>query len=328
MKMTASSRRLFLRNAGLLSGGALLLRYAPGNVFEVPAQASRLQIPVAPTDPLAAIRAQMGALPIQTTRLSDSMVLLSGPGGNVVVLHGPDGKVVVDSFVQPAWTRLKSALDGLDGAPVKTLIDTHWHFDHTDNNANFRAAGAAIVAHANTKKRMTESHDVLGMHFKPSPPAALPTATFTQKHAVRANGEEISLTYAPPAHTDSDIFVHYAKGNVLHMGDTFFNGMYPFIDASTGGNINGMIGAAERALKMTNATTKIVPGHGPLADRAVLEAYRTMLTTVRDRVRTQKGAGRTLAEVQAAKPSAEFDAVWGKGMMPPDNFVALVYNTL
>ncbi len=328
MKMTASSRRLFLRNAGLLSGGALLLRYAPGNVFEVPAEAGRLQVPVAPADPVAMFRAQMGALPIQTTRLGDSIVLLSGPGGNVVVLHGPDGKVVVDSFVQPAWTRLKSTLDGLDGAPVKTLIDTHWHFDHTDNNANFRAAGAAIVAHANTKKRMTESHDVLGMHFDPSPPAALPTATFTQKHAVRANGEEISLTYAPPAHTDSDILVHYAKANVLHMGDTLFNGMYPFIDASTGGNINGMIGAAERALKMTNATTKIVPGHGALADRAVLDSYRTMLTAVRDRVRTQKRAGRSLAEVQAAKPSAEFDAVWGKGMMPPDNFVALVYNTL
>ena len=270
----------------------------------------------------------MGALPIQTTRLGDSLVLLSGPGGNVVVLHGPDGKVVVDGFLQPAWPRLKAAIDALDGTPVKTLIDTHWHFDHTDNNANFRSAGAAIVAHANTKKRMTESHDVLGMHFDPSPAAALPTATFTQKHAVRANGEEISLTYVPPAHTDSDILVHYAKGNVLHMGDTFFNGMYPFIDASTGGNINGMIGAAERALKMTNATTKIVPGHGPLADRATLDTYRTVLTTVRDRVRTQKGAGRTLAEVQAAKPSAEFDAVWGKGMMPPDNFVALVYNTL
>jgi glyoxylase-like metal-dependent hydrolase (beta-lactamase superfamily II) len=327
-KTTASSRRLFLRRAGLLSGGALLVRYAPANIFEVPAQAGMRQAATAPADPLAMFRAQMGAVPIQTTPLGDRLVLLSGPGGNVVVLHGPDGKVVVDSFLQPAWTRLKSTLDGLDGPPTKTLIDTHWHFDHTDNNASFRAAGAAIVAHANTKKRMSESHDIIGMHFDPSPAAALPTSTFTQKHALRANGEEISLTYAPPAHTDTDIFVHYGKANVLHMGDTFFQGMYPFIDASTGGNINGMIGAAERGLKMTNATTKIVPGHGPLADRAALDAYRTMLTAIRDRVRTQKSAGRTLAEVQAAKPSAEFDAVWGKGMMQPDNFVALVYNTL
>lgn len=328
MTLTASSRRLFLCNAGLLSGGAWLVRYAPASIFELPAQAAMLQVPTAQADPVAAIRAQLGALPIQTTRLGDSIVLLSGPGGNVVVLHGPDGKVVVDSFVQPAWTRLKSTLDALDGSPVKTLIDTHWHFDHTDNNASFRAAGAAIVAHANTKKRMTESHDLIGMHFDPSPAAALPTATFSQKHALRANGEEINLTYAPPAHTDSDIFVHFVKRNVLHMGDTFFNGFYPIIDSGTGGNINGMIGAAERALKTANATTKIVPGHGPLADRAALDAYRTMLATIRDRVRTQKRAGRTLAEVQAAKPSAEFDAAWGKGMMPPDSFVALVYNTL
>ena len=135
--------------------------------------------------------------------------------------------------------------------------------------------------------------------------------------------------YVPPAHTDTDIFVHYAKGNVLHLGDTFFNGIYPFIDASTGGNINGMIGAAERALKMANATTKIVPGHGPVADRS---DARRLSNHADDRPRprphAEKGAGRTLAEVQAAKPSAEFDAVWGKGMMPPDNFVALVYGTL
>jgi glyoxylase-like metal-dependent hydrolase (beta-lactamase superfamily II) len=325
---TTDSRRRFLRHAGLLSGGALLVRYAPADFFGAPAQARTIQAAAAKPDAVAAIRAQMALLPIQTTRLGDRLVLLSGPGGNVVVLHGADGKVVVDSFVQPAWPKLKAAIDGLEGAPVKTLIDTHWHFDHTDNNANFRAAGAAIVAHANTKTRMGESHDLLGMHFDPSPAAALPTETFTQKHALRANGEEIALTSVPPAHTDTDIFVHYAKGNVLHMGDTFFNGMYPFIDAGTGGRINGMIGAAERGLAIANATTKIVPGHGPVADRAVLESYRAMLTAVRDRVRTQKGAGRTLVEVQAAKPTAEFDAVWGKGMMPPDNFVALVYGTL
>ena len=255
--------------------------------------------------------------------------MLSGPGGNVVVLHGPDGKIVVDSFVQPAWPKLKAAIDALDGPSVKTLIDTHWHLDHTDNNANFRAAGAAVRRareHEEADGRAPRAarhalQSVAGGGASDRRPS--PRSTRCAPTAKRS-----ALTYVPPAHTDTDIFVHYAKGNVLHMGDTFFNGMYPFIDAGTGGKINGMIGAAERALKMTNATTKIVPGHGPLADRAVLEAYRTMLTTVRDRVRTQKGAGRTLAEVQAAKPSAEFDAVWGKGMMPPDNFVALVYDTL
>ena len=328
MKMTTASRRLFIRRAGLFTGGAWLVRYGPANFFDMPARAEMLQAIPTQADQLAAFRAQMGALPIETTRLADRLVMLSGPGGNVVVLHGPDGKVVVDTFLAPAWTRLKSTLDGLDGAPVKTVIDTHWHFDHVDNNASFRGAGAAIVAHAKTKQRMTESHDLLGMHFEPSPAAALPTATFTQKHSVRANGEELTLTYVPPAHTDTDIVVHYAKGNVLHMGDLFFNGMYPFIDASTGGNINGMIAAAQRVLTMANGSTKIVPGHGPLADRAALDSYRNVLATIRDRVRTQKGAGRTLAEVQGAKPSAEFDAAWGKGMIGPNDFIALVYNTL
>jgi cyclase len=128
--------------------------------------------------------------------------------------------------------------------------------------------------------------------------------------------------------TDSDVFVHLTKANVLHLGDVFFNGMYPFIDASTGGHIDGMIGGAERALKIADAQTKIVPGHGPVADKAILTSYRDVLTAVRDRVQKMKSAGRTLVEVQAAKPTAEFDAVWGKGMMPPDTFVGLVYNTV
>jgi glyoxylase-like metal-dependent hydrolase (beta-lactamase superfamily II) len=251
--------------------------------------------------------------------------MLSGPGGNVVVMFGREGKVVVDSFVQPAWPRLKAALDALDGSPLKTLIDTHWHFDHSDNNANFRSAGAGIVAHENTKKRLSEPHDLLGMHFEPSPADALPTDTFADRRSVPANGDQIILAYVPPAHTDTDILVHFSKGNVLHMGDLFFNGTYPFIDASTRGNINGMISASGRALQMVDDKTRIVPGHGPLGDRAALQRYRTMLTAIRDKVRAQKAKGATLEQVQADQPTAEFDAQWGKGMMRPNEFVALVY---
>lgn len=327
MKTSASSRRYFLRTAGALTGGALALRYAPAGLFELDARAATLQ-GAAQQDPLAAMRAQTGAAPIVTTPLRERLVMLSGPGGNVVVLQGPDGKVVVDTFVQPAWDRLKSTLDGLDDNPIKTLIDTHWHFDHTDNNHRFRGAGAMIVAHENTKKRMSETHHLLGMTFKPSPAEALPTDTFSDNRSLTVNGEDIALTHVAPAHTDTDVIVHYTKANVLHMGDLYFNGMYPFFDVGTGGNINGMIAAAERGLNMADAQTKIVPGHGPLGDRAALDKSRTVITAIRDRVRTEKQAGRTLAEVQAAKPSAEFDAEWGKGMMGPDDFVALVYNTL
>ena len=326
--MHDSSRRQFLYYAGLCAGGATVLRYAPAGLIGTRTYATMLQAAATQADPLAAMRAQMGGTPIETTKLADRLVMLSGPGGNVVVLHGPDGKVVVDSFLLPAWPRLKSTLDGLDGGPVKTLIDTHWHFDHSDNNANFHAAGAAVLAHANTKKRLMEPHDLVGMHFDPAPAAALPTDTFTDKRSLTVNGEIVALSYVPPAHTDTDIFVHYTKANVLHMGDVFFNGMYPFIDTSTGGNINGMIAGADRALAMTNARTKIVPGHCPLSDHAGLLKYRKVIGTIRDRVRTQKRAKKTLAQVQASKPGAEFDATWGKGMMAPNDFVALVYNTL
>ena len=326
MQTSHSSRRIFLRTAGTLTGGALLARY--GSFFDVETRAEMLQPATAQADPVAAMRAQMGAAPIKTTPLGERLVMLSGPGGNVIVLHGPDGKHVVDSFVQTAWGPLKTTLDGLDGGQVKMLIDTHWHFDHADNNANFRGAGGTVLAHVNTKKRLGEPHDLLGMHFEPVPTAALPAETFTDKHALRANGEQITLSYVPPSHTDTDIYVYFSQANVLHMGDLFFNGMYPFIDAGTGGNINGMILGADRALELTNERTKIVPGHGPLGDRAALERYRAMMATIRDRVRAQKAAGRTLAEVQAAKPSADFDASWGKGMMAPNDFIGLVYNTL
>jgi glyoxylase-like metal-dependent hydrolase (beta-lactamase superfamily II) len=223
---------------------------------------------------------------------------------------------------------LKAALDGLDGSPIKSLIDTHWHFDHADNNANFRKAGAGVIAHENTRTRLMQPHDLLGMHFDPAPAAALPSQTFAAGLTLSANGEQINIRHVAPAHTDTDVLVFFPKANVLHMGDVFFNGRYPFIDASTGGHINGMIAGVEAGLTIANAQTKIVPGHGPLGGRPSLEAFGRMLTGVRDGVQKLKASGKTLAEVQAAKPSAEFDASWGKGMMPPDDFVALVYNTL
>jgi glyoxylase-like metal-dependent hydrolase (beta-lactamase superfamily II) len=325
--MTESSRRQFIRHAGLVAAGAGVLRYLP-HVHASTGFHEMLQAPTAQSDPVAAMREQMGAAPIASTKLADRLVMLSGPGGNVVALHGPDGKIVVDSFVQPAWPKLKSTLDGLDGGAIQTLIDTHWHFDHTDNNMHFREAGAGIVAHVNTKTRLAEPHDLLGMHFDPAPAASLPTDTFADKRSLNMNGELVTLVHVPPAHTDTDIFIHYTKANVLHMGDVFFNGTYPFIDASTGGNINGMIAGADRALAMTNARTKIVPGHGPLSDHAGLLTYRRVIATIRDRVRELKRSKKTLAQVQAARPSAQFDGKWGKGMMSPNDFIALVYNTL
>jgi cyclase len=315
----AMTRRELLRGGAWLVGAAVL---TPA----VPAWARAFGAPQAAGDPLAQMRAQMGSAPIERVKLTDTLTMLSGPGGNVVVLHGPDGKIVVDSFVQPAWGALKEALDGMGGAKISALIDTHWHFDHADNNANFRKAGASIVAHENTKKRLMQSHELLGMKIPAAPADALPSETFTDRHTLTANGEQVALGYIPPAHTDTDIYIRFGKGNVLHLGDVFFNGMYPFIDAGTGGNINGMLAGADMALGMADASTKIIPGHGPVADKAALAKSRDMLATVRDRVQKLKSAGRKLDEVIAAKPTADLDATWGKGFMAPDVFVSLVYN--
>jgi glyoxylase-like metal-dependent hydrolase (beta-lactamase superfamily II) len=328
------TRRQLLQGGGLLAGGTIFTQLFGGALSARAAAALAGYAPqgagAAPANQLAAMRAQMGAIPITSSKLADHLTLLAGPGGNVVVLHGPDGKIVVDSFVQPAWAKLKENLDGLGNAPIKMLIDTHWHFDHTDNNAHFHDAEATILAHENTKKRMSEPHDLkpLGIHSDPSPANALPTQTFKDRHTLQGNGESLDLGYIPPAHTDTDIYVHYQKANVLHCGDVFFNGMYPFIDADTRGSISGQIAGADKLLKMADNNTKIVPGHGPLGDKAALAKYRDMLVTARDRVQKLKASGKTVQEAVAAKPFADLDPVWGKGLFNGDAFVGIVYSTL
>ena len=282
-----------------------------------------------PTDPVAAFRARIGAIPIQSQPLAENLTLLTGPGGNVVVLHGSDGLVVVDTFVAPAWPKLQESLKGF-GAPVKTVINTHWHFDHTDNNAPLRAGGATVVAHENTKLRMTQPHHlaVLELDFAPSPAAALPQRVFKEGYKLEANGERLAVTHVPPAHTDTDVAVRFEKANVLHTGDVFFNGFYPYIDGSTGGRVDGMIEAADRLLSLADADTKIVPGHGPLGTKADLAKYRDMVSAAADRVRKLKASGKSVEDAIAAKPLADLDADWGKGRLNGDGFVKVVYLTL
>jgi glyoxylase-like metal-dependent hydrolase (beta-lactamase superfamily II) len=299
-----------------LSAGALIPRTARGRVLQA-------------QDPLAAFRAQIGAVPIKTQQLTDNLTLLSGPGGNIVVLHGADGLVVVDTFVAPAWPKLEETLKSL-GAPIKFVINTHWHFDHTDNNAPFRAAGATVVAHENTKKRMgsPQRMEMLKLDFPASPADALPQSVFKDGWKHEANGEKLQVDHVRPAHTDTDVIVRYERANVLHAGDTFFNGRYPLIDWSTGGKIDGMIEASNKLLGLANADTKIVPGHGPLATKADLQKYRDMLVTARDRVRQLKAAGKSLEEAIAAKPFTDLDADWAGGRYKGDDFVKIVYSSL
>jgi cyclase len=272
-------------------------------------------------DLLAAKRAQFNAAPLETERLDEGLTMLSGPGGTVVVLNGPDGKFIVDTFIAPAWPRLEKALDGLGNEPVKWVINTHWHIDHTGNNAPLHAAGATVLAHENTKKRMSEPHDLpvnyrapndalFDLHVDPSPMDALPQQTFAVSYKLQANGETLRLQHVAAAHTDTDIYVHFEKANVIQVGDLFFNSMYPYIDSSTGGKISGMIAAASKILLLADNDTKIVAGHGPLGNRtgplgnrADLARFRDMLVTSRDRIEKLKSAGKSARRPSPKNPS-------------------------
>ena len=216
------------------------------------------------------MRAQMGSAPIQAQPLAENLTLLSGPGGNVVVLNGPDGKIMVDTFLLPAWPKLKETLAGLGNAPLKTVIDTHWHFDHTDNNGNLHAAGATVLAHENTKTRMAEPHDsaLLGLHIPASPADALPTQTFSTSQKLQANGESVMLQYFQPAHTDTDIYIHFQKANVIHMGDLFLTAFTRSSTPAPAERSTGRLVAADEILSLADNNTKIVPGHGPAGEQS------------------------------------------------------------
>ena len=330
------SRREMLRGSAMLSGSAFLAHLFPAPLLRTCAAGYAQR---APSDALAAERDWFNAFPLETERLGENLTMFSGPGGSVVVLNGPDGKFVVDTFVTPAWPRLKKALDGLGNAPVKYVINTHWHFDHTDNNAHLHAAGAVILAHENAKMRMTEPHvlpvlyrgpngALVDVHVDPSPVEALPQQTFRTSYKLQADGETLALQHLAPSHTDGDIYVHFEKANVIQMGDTFFNGMYPYIDPGTGGTITGMIAAADKILSLAGNDTKIVPGHGPLGNKADLAKFRDMLITSRDRVQKLKSAGKSAQEAVAEKSFADLAPVWGKGILNSDQFVQVAYLAL
>jgi cyclase len=332
-----TSRRDILRGSVTLAGSALLAHLFPARLLGASA-ASHAQAPSA-ADLRAKMRAWFNAFPLETQKLADNITMFSGPGGSVVVLNGPDGKFMVDTLVAPAWPRLKKALDGLGNAPVKYVIDTHWHFDHTDNNAHLHAVGATVLAHENTKKRMSEPHVLPALYrgadgtlydvpFDPSPAEALPQQTFAAGYKLQANGETLDLQHLATAHTDGDIYVHFQKANVIQMGDLFFNGMYAYIDPGTGGAITGVIAAVDKILSQVGNDTKIVPGHGPLGNKADLTKFRDMLITARDRVEKLKSAGKSIQESVAEKPFADLDPVWGKGVINGDQFAQIVYLTL
>lgn len=264
---------------------------------------------------------------IKTEKITETSYMLTGAGGNLGLSVGEDAVFLVDDQYAPMTPKIKAAIAALSSKPVKFVINTHWHGDHTGGNEAFGKSDTVIVAHENVRKRMSSDQliEFLNMPAKASPKAALPVVTFTKDVTFHLNGEELHVYHVPNGHTDGDAVVHFKGSNLVHLGDLFFNKLYPFIDTSSDGTVDGVIAAVDRVLASTNDNTRYIPGHGPLASRADLVAYRTMLVTVAPRIKALVKEGKTLEQAIAAKPTAEFDAVWGKGFLPPARFVEMLY---
>nr|WP_183230722.1 MBL fold metallo-hydrolase [Bradyrhizobium sp. SBR1B] len=274
------------------------------------------------------IKDSAASSPIVTHKLRGNICALEGSGGTVAVLTGPDGKVLIDAGIAVSRPQITKALAELGADPITHLVNSHWHFDHTDGNAWLNAAGAKIIAHDNTRKYLSQVQRVeeWDYNFLALPPAGLPTETFADARSLKLNGSTIALKYYGPAHTDSDISVTFPEANVAHLADTFWNGIYPFIDYSTGGSIDGMIAASDANLAATNEETIIIAGHGKaIGTRAELREFRDMLAGIRDNVAALKKQGRSRDETVAAKPTAASDAKFGNFVIDPAFFTRLVY---
>jgi len=267
---------------------------------------------------------------VEATDLGSGLYLLSGAGGNLGLSIGPDGTFLIDDQFAPLNDKIKAAIARLTDQPVRFVVNTHWHGDHTGGNEKFGEAGAVIVAHDNVRRRM--SVDSFSKAFNDSTPAsphaALPVITFAESVVFHLNGQEINVRHTPPAHTDGDAVIHFRPANVIHVGDLFFNGMYPFVDVESGGSIDGYVTVIDAILPMIDDNTRIIPGHGAIATKAEFKAFRDVLADVSQAVKALVADKKSKDEVIAAKPTAKWDAKWGNGFMKPDQFVGLVYDSV
>lgn len=291
---------------------------------------ARADTPAKPVSPVIMINKAAATTPITATPLRGSLSMLSGSGGNITVLTGKQGKLMVDAGIAVSRPRVEAALAAISSAPVKYLINTHYHWDHTDGNPWVKDDGATIIATAGTVKRVSVATrvDDWDFTFPALPTKGIPTEILSANKTYHFDGQTIEVRLLDPSHTDTDLYVVFKEANVASLGDLFWNGVYPFIDNENGGGIDGMIKADDAILAALNDDVVLAPGHGPVGTKKQFREFRDMLAGVRDKVSALKKQGKSRDEVVAAKPTAQYDAVYGHFVIDPDFFTRIVYDGL
>ncbi|MGB5716468.1 MAG: MBL fold metallo-hydrolase [Gammaproteobacteria bacterium] len=267
---------------------------------------------------------------IQASPAGEGIYMLTGKGGNIGLSTGTDGVFLIDDQFAPLTDKVLTTIGQLSDKPVRFLLNTHWHPDHTGGNENLGNSGTVIVAHDNVRRRLSVDNFIEMFNMKTAATAAagLPVITFNDAITFHFNGEEIDVRHVMNAHTDGDAIVHFKRSNVIHAGDTYFSGMYPFIDTNSGGSVDGYLKAIDQVLALADDKTVIIPGHGTLSNKQELRAYRDMIWTISDRIRRMLGEQASLEQVQASMPCKEYDAEYGGGMLNNEAFVKMLYEDM
>lgn len=268
---------------------------------------------------------------INIETLSDNIFMINaGGGGNIAVYESADGVFVIDNGLTDQQDTVKMAIEKVTDKPIRFLVNTHWHFDHVGNNDKFGKSGTTILAHENVRERMIVGGEIKAFDAKidPAPKEALPLITYEGSINLHLGEEAVKVYAVEPAHTDGDSFIVFTKQNIIHAGDLFFNGFWPFIDASSGGSIMGMIAGVEIILEKADEQTKIIPGHGPLANKAALQSYQAMLKKVAMRLKAAKESDQTKEQWVASDPLHDLGAQWGQGFLPTAKFTEIVWDTM